>query len=461
MSRQKSGRLDIPRYDCIRRLSREGRTHFVGIGGVSMYSLASLALLSGRLVSGSDKERSERTDRLSALGAEIHIGHSRENVDGASLVVYSHAIGQDNPELAAAREKNIVTVNRAEYMGAEMTGYTGRIGVSGSHGKSTTVAMLDAIFCSAGADPTVLSGGGLNTADSFRYGSKGTLIYEACEYRDSFLRFLPSVAVALNLELDHIDYFPDISALRASFLQALCRADDFVVVNGDDENLRLIMPKITRRCVSFGRSRENLYRYDITSYEEGNFAFDLYKFGSKIGSLALKIPGVFNLHNATAAAVTALELGIDIDVIRDALATFRGIPRRLEYLGEIYGRPIYYDYAHHPTEIRASITALRGLTHMGITVLFRPHTFSRTEGLWDELCSALSLADHTVVCDIFAAREEPIIGITAENLAGAIGKGAVYCPDALCVEYILKNTKGAIVLMGAGDLSEIKNHLTR
>ena len=205
MSRLNSGSSDRPSYDRIRRLMGEGRIHFIGIGGVSMYSLARLAHSSGYSVSGSDRERSERTDRLESLGIKVYIGHSNENIDNASLVVYSHAIGEDNPELAFAIESRIPTVNRAEYMGAVMLDYKHRIGVSGSHGKSTTVAMLDAIFYASGADPTVLSGAELSFGEPLRLGECGTLIYEACEYRDSFLRFLPSVAIALNLELAHTD----------------------------------------------------------------------------------------------------------------------------------------------------------------------------------------------------------------------------------------------------------------
>lgn len=461
MSRLDSAGSVHPSYDRIRRLMGEGRIHFIGIGGVSMYSLARLAHSSGYSVSGSDRERSERTDRLESLGIKVYIGHSNENIDNASLVVYSHAIGEDNPELAFALESRIPTVNRAEYMGAVMLDYKHRIGVSGSHGKSTAVAMLDAIFHASGAEPTVLSGAELPFGEPLRLGDKGTLIYEACEYRDSFLRFLPSVAIALNLELDHTDYFADISAIRDSFLRALSRAEDFAVISGDDINLRRIMPKIPTSCITFGRGRDNTYRYEITRFEEADFEFSIYKYGTRLGDFVLKIPGVFNIHNATAAIVTALEMGVDIEVVRQAIAEFSGIPRRLQHIGKVSGRPIYYDYAHHPTEISASLAAIRGVVRGKITLLFKPHTYSRTAGLWQELCGALSLADQIIITDIYAAREEPIEGITAENLAIGVGKGAIYLPDGDAAQYILEKTEGAIVLMGAGDLTEIKRQLTR
>lgn len=462
MSRHKGAKIDKITYDDIIRISHSGqKIHFVGIGGVSMYSLARLANNLGATVSGSDRDSSPRIDKLASLGIQISIGHRAENIDGAHLVVYSHAIGEDNPELTYAKAHNIPTVSRAEYLGALMLEYRSRIGISGSHGKSTTTAMLDAIFAHAGALPTTLSGADLPMGDPLRLGSSDLLIYEACEYRDSFLRFTPTVAIGLNLELDHTDYFPDIEALRNSFLRAFNRAEDLVILSGDDPNFKKIIPKISTKVITFGRSMGNTYRYDVTGFCEGNFAFDLYKFENKIGSFALHLPGAFNIHNATAAIATAIELGIDIDMIYEAISAFRGIPCRLELIGKVFGRDVYYDYAHHPTEIGASITALRGLNCGEITVVFKPHTYSRTKSLWNEMCSSLSHADYVVLTDIYAAREEPILGITSENLAREIGDSAAYIKDNEAVEYILRNTGGAIVLMGAGDLTEIKNQLIR
>ena len=431
MGRRKGTRFDHITYDEIIRISRAGhKIHFVGIGGVSMYSLARIAKLFGATVSGSDRESCPRTDNLNSMGMEIYIGHRAENVYGASLIVYSHAIDEDNPELTYAKGHNIPTVSRAEYLGAMMLEYGSRIGVSGSHGKSTTTAILDAIFVRAAAMPTTLSGADLPTGDPLRIGSSDLLIYEACEYRDSFLR-------------------------------AFTRAKELVILSGDDQNFKKIIPKIATKVVTFGRSMGNIYRYDISGFCEGDFTFDLYKYENKIGSFELHMPGVFNLHNATAAIVTALEMGIDMDIICEAVSTFFGIPRRLELIGQAFGRDVYYDYAHHPTEIGASITALRGLYGGEITVVFKPHTYSRTKSLWDDLCRSLSLADYVILTDIYAAREEPIPGITSENLARDIGESAAYIEDNNAAEYLMKNTKGAIVLMGAGDLTEIKNQLIR
>ena len=432
--------------------------HFVGVGGVSVYSLAALKLTEGVTVSGSDRQPSERTERLSALGARIDIGHSPENVDGASLVVYSQAISPDNPELKSAAEQGIPAISRAEYLGIIMRKYAVRIGVSGSHGKSTVTAMLDAIFTAAELCPTVLSGAELPSGEPFKIGSTDHLIYEACEYRDSFLSFLPTVSLGLNLELDHTDYFADLDGIKASFIKALGRAKDKAIINYDDENLRSILPKIKAPTVTFGQKEGSLYRYEITSFSEGGFEFSLKKHGSVVGIFRLNLPGVFNVANAASAATVALECGIKTEIIQMALADFGGIGRRLELIGRRWGRDIYYDYAHHPTEISAAITALKALKGEPITVVFRPHTYTRTRDLWSGLAQSLSLSDYLILGDIFPAREEPIPDITSKRLAAEI-PGAMYCAESEIIRAIHLLTRGTVVLMGAGDLDKVKKEI--
>ncbi len=434
------------------------RLHFVGTGGVSMYSLARLAIENGALVSGSDREHSERTRLLSALGAQIFIGHSPENVDGAFLVIYSQAISPDNPELISASEQGIPTASRAEYMGVLMRGYSNRIGVSGSHGKSTVTAMLDAIFTAAGLRPTVLSGAELPSGEPFRLGGGDFLIYEGCEYKDSFLSFCPTVSVGLNMELDHTDYFADIEQMKRSFVKALGRATDFAVICYDDQNLRQILPKIKARAVTYGSREGSLYRYSITSFYEGGFEFTLKKYDSVLGIFRLNLPGVFNIANAVAAITVALEYGIELKIIQEAIGSFCGIKRRLELIGRRFGRDIYYDYAHHPTEISAAITALKTLRAGPLTVIFKPHTYTRTRDLWQGLVDSLSLADYLILGDIFPAREEPLPDITSERLAAEI-PGAMYCPDDEITRAIYLRTGGTVVLMGAGDLENIKKEI--
>lgn len=452
--------------ECLDRLVRNieergGNIHFIGIGGVSMYSLARLCLSRGITVTGSDREESNRTGELRLLGASVFIGHSAVNVKDASLVVYTHAIDKDNPELCAALDKEIPTVSRSAFLGALMMSYKNRIGVSGSHGKSTTVAMLDCIFSHAGCNPTTLSGADLPIGEPVRLGGSGLLIYEACEYKDSFLDFSPTIAVALNLELDHTDYFSDIDALKSSFASALGRASRKVIINGDDGNLREVAERLRKPPVSFGGTDQNEYNYSITSFKPQGYEFDLCRFGSRLGSFQLNIPGEFNVHNATAAIIAALEYGIDVETVAEAIASFKGIPRRLEYIGSRFGRKIYYDYAHHPTEISATIGAIKMLTGTQITVIFKPHTYSRTKSLWREFASSLSLADHIVLSDIFPARESEIPGVSSARLAAFIGSKAKYLPDSEIIEYIDLCTKGTILLMGAGDLENIKKDIKR
>lgn len=446
-------------YDKLRKMidSQDTRIHFIGIGGVSVYSLARLVLSYNKsAVSGSDLQDTDRTATLRELGAKIFIGHSPDNVKGADLVVYTHAIAEDNPELLSAQRMGIPTVTRASLLGAVMLDYGSRIGVSGSHGKSTTVAMLDAIFTTAGREPSVFSGAELSCGEPMKLSSKQTLIYEACEYKDSFLRFSPTLAVALNLEYDHTDYFPDIRALRESFITALSRAGK-AIVNYDDENLYRIIRKIKTRVVTFGQGDEPDYQYKITAFRDRGCDFTLSYRGRHIGNFTLNIPGVFNVSNAAAAIVTALESGIAADTIAEGLAGFSGISRRLEYIGDRYGRRVFYDYAHHPTEIRCVINTVRMLFGDSVTVVFKPHTFTRTRSLWDGFISALGIADYAVLLDIYPAREAAIEGITSERLAFEIGKGAVRLTEQELLSHIDKNTYGDIILMGAGDMEESKN----
>ena len=448
-------------FDSIRQLlsMRSSVIHFIGVGGVSMYTLARLALYRGCTVTGSDRISNERTKDLIGRGAKILRGHDSSYVNGATLVVYSSAISPSNPEMRGANAKNIPTVTRAQFMGAVMLDYKNRIGVSGTHGKSTTTAILDCIFSSAMTRPTTLSGAELTLGEPLRIGGNDTMIYEACEYRDSFLSFSPTIALALNLELDHTDYFSGISALKSSFIKALSKAKDIAIVNLDDEYLSEIIPDIKCKVVTFGQHERANWRYLITSFLDRGAEFTLYHHGVKIKKIRLNIPGCHNVQNAAAAAVAALEFGIAPDVVAAAIESFRGVPRRLEYVGEHLGRPVYYDYAHHPTEISAGINTVKLMTGDFVTVVFKPHTYTRTASLWTELSGALSLADHIILTDIFPAREEPIKGITSERLAEDIGERAVFSHDYDVVSCVDNYTQGVIIVMGAGELENVKKQL--
>ena len=448
-------------FDTIKRIlsTRASVIHFIGIGGVSMYALAAFALERGCTVTGSDRSIGERTKALEAKGAKIYHGHDSSHVSGASLVVYSSAIGERNPEMRGANARNIPTVSRAQFMGALMLDYKNRIGICGTHGKSTTTAMIDCIFSSAMTRPTTISGAPLASGESYRFGSTESFIYEACEYRDSFLSFSPTIALALNLELDHTDYFSGIEALKASFIKALSSARDIAIVNLDDGYLSEIIPSIKCKVVTFGQHERANWRYQITAFLDKGAEITLYHHGVKIRKIRVNLPGVHNLQNAAAAAVVALEYGLPCDLVCAAIEDFKGVPRRLELVGEHLGRPVYYDYAHHPTEITAGINTLKMLTGGLVTVVFKPHTYTRTASLWNELSCALSLADHIVLTDIFPAREEPIPGITSRRLCEDIGERAMFSYDSDVVSYVDNYTQGAIVVMGAGDLENVKNQL--
>lgn len=444
--------------------SMEGKKlHFVGIGGVSTSSLAALAILSGAQVSGSDRNLGDRTYALAKMGATVSAGHSKENLPAdADLVIYSGAIAKNNPELTFAKEIGIPAVTRSSFLGALMVDYGCRIGISGTHGKSTTTAILDAIFTLAGKNPTTLAGENLpGTASSLRVGGKGTMIYEACEYQDAFKMFFPTIAIALNLEMDHVDYFKDEKSIKASFAAALSKATDFVLLNEDDENLFKIKKKITSRLITFSSKEESDYSYSIISFSDEGYSFSVKRKGKVLGVFTLNVLGAFNVVNAVAAAIVAIECGIQISVIEKALRSFRGIKRRLERVGTHYGREVIYDYAHHPTEIAASIDTVKMAYPGEVTVIFKPHTFSRTEYFWREFRSALDLADYVVLADIYPAREEPIAGVTSENLAKAIGPKAIYCPDREIITAVDLHTYGAIIVMGAGDLEDVKERLIK
>ena len=437
--------------------------HFVGIGGVSMSSLARLSILSGARVSGSDRDLGERTHLLATLGAHIYAGHSSENIpENTGLVVYSSAISENNAELVRAEELGIPAITRARFLGGLMLEYGRKIGVSGTHGKSTVTAMLDAIFTLAGKNQTTISGEDLPGVGSpLRVGGKETLIYEACEYKDAFRMFQPTVAVALNLEMDHVDYYKDEKSIKNSFAAALSKATDFALINEDDENLFRIKKKINTRVLTFGASEGSDYQYSIISFADVGYTFSIKRRGKTLGIFRLPMLGSFNVINACAAAIVAMECGIGQPIIAEALKSFGGIRRRLEHVGTHHGRDVIYDYAHHPTEIRASINTVKMAYPGDVTVVFKPHTFSRTEYFWREFIAALSLADRVVLCDIYPARENPIPGVTSENLSLAIGPRAIYATEREVVDVVDLHTCGTIIVMGAGDLEDVKDRLIK
>ena len=467
--------------------------HFIGIGGISMSALAEILLSAGNRISGSDLQKSDLCTALSTKGARIFCGHRAENLDAVDekstpdLVVYTAAITEDNPELMAAKERGLPLLTRAQLLGQIMRNYHTPIAVAGTHGKTSTTGMISAILLSADRDPTLTVGGILDTiGGNLRIGRSGYFVTEACEYTDSYLSFFPKIGVILNIEADHLDFFADLAAVRASFRQfaALIPADGALVINGDIPGLDEITDGLTCRIITFGLSAKNDYHIHDISYDE--LARPRFYIGNNKHAYPLLAPGEHNVMNAAAAIAVAEYLDIPDESIRAAVAAFRGIRRRFELRGTCRGFTIIDDYAHHPTEIAATLKTARRYPHREIYCVFQPHTYTRTHALLDDFAEALLLADKVVVIDIYAAREKNQIGISSKDLAEAIarrGGHCVYIPSTegddgtkgddgtagddghdrfwAAEKYILKNLlpEDLLITMGAGDVVCIADNL--
>ncbi|MBP3370486.1 MAG: UDP-N-acetylmuramate--L-alanine ligase [Clostridia bacterium] len=442
---------------------------FVGIGGINMSSLAHISLCNGMRVGGSDRVRSALTDRLSGEGVEVFYQHDANNVTGYDALVYTVAISEDNPEYLCAIADGKPCISRSDYMGYLMTSYQRRIGVSGMHGKSTCTSMCAATLILAGTDPTVLSGaelgmmgGAYRVSDS----SRENFLFEACEYMDSFLDFNPNVAVILNIEMDHVDYFKSMEHIKRSYAEfaAIAGCDGCVIANMDDANVRETLVKNEGRVIGFGIDSADA---DISARNiqnnGGRYAFDIIAFGTYVCSIQLRVSGYHNIYNALASAAVALECGLSGADITRGLEAFGGAARRMEYKGRQNGADVYDDYAHHPTEIRATLEGARGMVGDGgrLFCAFQSHTYSRTAALLDEFADALSLADEVLICDIYAAREINVYGITPEIFAEKID-GARACHGFVEPAEILKRELRAgdvAIVMGAGDVWHVFGNL--
>ena len=432
---------------------RDGRVCFLGVGGVSMSSLLSLSTYFGVRTAGFDRSDGEFIKELVASGVCVKIGEGELPPD-TKLLVYTLAIDESDPIIRAAEERKIPCVSRAEYMSALADAYKTKIAVSGSHGKSTVTAMLHSIFYSAGLNPTTLSGARLAcNCPAYHVGSLDYFIYEACEYKDSFLAFEPTLALFLNLEYDHVDYFESVEHLEESFLRA-ARKSGLAIINVDDGKLRKISQKLYTPPITVGKNADSEYRYEPFYDSDSRLSARFFKKESYLGDITLNIIGEFNVLNAAMACVAALECEIDFMTCQRALLSFRGIPTRLEKKGVWRGREVYFDYAHHPTEIKEGIKAIKNYTGNDLTVIFGPHTFSRTKALMDDFVSSLSCADNLFITEIDAVREEKDESITSSLLADRTNGTVIHTASEL--EYELSKSTGAIAVMGAADLGWVK-----
>ena len=440
-------------------LSRAEKLWFIGIGGVHMSALALLARARGFAVAGSDRTENEHTARLKRAGVAVFTGHDAAHVTDADAVIYTLAISPDNPEYRTAHALSLPLFSRADFLGYLSSAYPTRIGVAGTHGKSTVTAMLGEALWRVGRLPNVVCGATMRAFDApFFAGGGEAFVFEACEYKNSFLSFHPTLAIILNAELDHVDYFKSKEDLLKAFAAFARDATTVLLPAGDDALLRAVA-KEGHRPITFGLAENADYRATALTEEKTGYAFDMTTRTGAIGRITLAVPGLHNLKNALAAAAAALLCGVSPADLLPALAAFRGVSRRMEYKGIFCGAAVFDDYAHHPTEIKASLAAAR--TQMGegrLFVVFQSHTYTRTAAFFEEIASALRKADRVIVADIYAARERDHLGITATGLAAAIGENASYeggLADITATLSLELAPGDLLVVMGAGDIDRI------
>jgi len=443
------------------------RVHFVGIGGIGMSGIAEVLINLGFKVTGSDVRRTDITERLESLGATIFQGHSEENIIDSDVVVVSSAVRPDNPEVKKARELFIPVIQRAEML-AELMRMKYSVAVAGAHGKTTTTSLVSSILGHAGLDPTCVIGGRLNSLGSnAKLGDSKYLVAEADESDGTFLLLFPTIAVATNIDLEHLDFYRDINEIKAAFLAFLNKVPFYGVniICIDNANIQSIIPMLKRRYMTYGLSKQADLRADNISYEGFLTRFRVIYKGYDLGEIELTLPGIHNVVNALAACGVAIELDVPFRTIQEALKNFSGIHRRLEikYDGDI---KLIDDYGHHPTEIKATLSAIRRMWKDRIIVAFQPHRYTRTQGLMEQFATSFNEADILILTEIYAASEDPIEGISGSSLAEKIRmsghKNVIFAPTKEdVVQKIIENAKaGDLVLtLGAGDLYRIDEKL--
>ncbi len=431
--------------------------HLIGIGGVSMCPLAQALQRAGMTVTGSDMRESEAVQALRAGGITVFIGHAADNIRGADLLIRTAAVHDDNPEVLAARQKGIPVFERAQAWGSLMQSYRNAVCIAGTHGKTTTTSMVTHIAMAAGSDPTVMIGGTLPLLGSgFRVGHGETIILEACEYRNSFLSFYPTVAVLLNVEEDHLDFFRDQADIERSFRACaeLTPAEGSVVANADDPGVSSTLKGLERPVLTFGFEHPARVRGEELTFTNGRAAFTVTADGKPYAHIVLPVPGRHNACNALAAAATAYALGIPGSAVEEGLAAFRGAGRRFEFKGTYNGADIYDDYAHHPSELRALLTMVMTLGYRRVICAFQPHTYTRTKALFDDFVTELRRPDLTLLAEIYAAREKNDIGIYSADLAAKIPGARVLptLPELTEALRELAQPGDLILTVGAGDI---------
>ncbi len=425
--------------------------HLIGIGGVSMRPLGLVLQGMGLVVTGSDMNSSVSTDELIAKGIHVSIGHEAANIEGADCIIRTAAAQNDNPEVSAARSMGIPLFERAQAWGVIMQAYKNAICISGTHGKTTTTSMVTHILMEAQMDPTVMIGGYLPLLKAgHRVGEGDTIVLESCEYCDSFLNFYPTLAVILNIEADHLDYFKDLADVQNSFRKFAQLSTGGILANGDDPHVLQALSGM--EYVTYGLDLGNRIHAENVSADWRHF--DVICDGQLYCHLDLLVLGQHNTMNALAAAGAAWLLGIPGEAVSSGLATFSGAQRRMQFKGKYHGADVFDDYAHHPDELAATIAAVRTLGYKRMILAFQPHTYTRTSALFDDFVRELQKADVVVLAEIYAARERNTIGISSVDLVKKI-PGAVYCETLQDVTAFLRTEarEGDVILtVGAGDI---------
>lgn len=444
--------------------------HFMGIGGISMSGLSEILLSEGFTVTGSDSRESELTDFLESKGIKIFYGQKAENIiPGIQLVVYTAAIHQDNPEFVEAKAQGIPMLSRAELLGQIMDNYEKSIAVAGTHGKTTTTSMISQILLEAKADPTISVGGMLQAINgNLRIGDSEVFISEACEYTNSFLNFRPRYSVILNVEAEHLDFFKDLDDIRHSFRRFASNTleDGATIINGEVENYEELVNGLPQKVITYGLNDQYDYYASDISYDDKACAhYTVMHAGQKLFDVKLNVPGAHNVSNSLAAVALMLELNIAEEAIISGLYKFGGADRRFQYKGQFNGVTVIDDYAHHPTEIRATLTAAANYPHKRLVLVFQPHTYSRTKAFLNDFADVLSMADVVVLADIYAAREQNTYGISSQDILNLLkqkGCEAYYFPSFDEIQkFLLENCINGdlLITMGAGNVVEIGESL--
>ncbi len=448
-------------------LNKDKAIHFIGIGGIGMSAIAAILIDRGYKVSGSDMNKSEKVEELEKLGAKIFIGHFADNVTDAQLVIYTAAVSSENPEIIEATRRGIPTYSRAKMLGQLMREHEHSIAVAGTHGKTSTTSMISLILDNGEKKPTILVGGNLvEIGGNVKVGEKEFFVTEACEYMDSFLELEPTIQIILNIDSDHLDYFKDIDHITASFDAFVEKLPEHGILFAYNANpfVNRVMEKASN-CVTFGLSEDCDYMAEHIEFSHtGMPEFDLICRGEKLCKLKLSVPGEYNILNALAAAACCHTLGVEIDAIKSTLEKFTGTQRRFDIQGTTStGMTIIDDYAHHPTEIKSTLSGVKNIKHNKTWCLFQPHTYTRTLALFDEFPESFADADKIIITDIYAAREKNIYGISSEELVKAIkeqfdGKDVWYIKTfEEIADFVYENgeARDLVLTMGAGDIYKV------